>query len=95
MRFGCAALPSHSEYRVPDPGRSSAVNTQSPQPELSFAYAVHQFNAGDRDRSVAERLEPEHHSNALLDAAMVLFNEVIEVFRGPQLCLRRQTTSSR
>ena len=85
MRVGCAALPSHSEYRVPDSGRSSAVDTQSSQPELSFAYAVHQFNAGDRDRRVAELLEPQHDRNALLDAAMVLFNQVIEVLDWSQL----------
>jgi hypothetical protein len=42
---------------------------------------VHQFNAGDRDRRVAELLEPQHDRNALLDAAMVLFNQVIEVLR--------------
>ena len=94
MRAGYAALSSHSEYCVPDTGRSSAVNTQSPQIELSFAYAVHQFNAGDRDCRVAELLEPEHHRNALLDATMVLFNQVIEVFRGSQLGCGRQPTSS-
>jgi hypothetical protein len=71
MRVGRAALPSHSEDCVPDSGRSSALNTESTQPELSFAYAVHQFNAGDRDRRVAELLEPQHDRNALLDAAMV------------------------
>ena len=67
------------------PGAAPPLNTQPPQPELSLACAVHPFKAGDRDRSVAELLEPEHHSNALLDAAMVLFNQVIEIFRGPQL----------
>ena len=72
MRIGCASLPSGSEYCVPDFGRSSALNTQTLQAELSFADAVHQFNTGDRDHCIAELLEPEHHSNALLDASMVL-----------------------
>jgi hypothetical protein len=56
VRF--AALPPGSEYRVPDSGRSSALDTETPQTELSFTDAVHQFNAGDRDRRVAELLEP-------------------------------------
>jgi nucleotide-binding universal stress UspA family protein len=42
---GFAALPSGSEYRVPDPGRSSALNTRRAQVELSLADAVHQLNA--------------------------------------------------
>jgi hypothetical protein len=69
-----AALPSGSEYCVPDAGRSSALNTETPQGELSLTDAVHQFNTGDRDHCIAELLEPQHHSNPLLDAAMVLFN---------------------
>jgi hypothetical protein len=68
MRIGCAALPSGSEYCFADFGHRSALNTQTPQAELSFADAVHQFNIGDRDHCVAELLEPQHHSNALLDA---------------------------
>jgi len=87
-RFGCTSLPSGSEYCVSDSGRSSALNTQTPQAELSFADAVHQFNAGDRDHCIAELLEPKHHSNALLDASMILFNQVIEVLRRPQPRLR-------
>ena len=92
MRIGCASLPSGSEYCVPDSRHSSAMNTQTPQAELSFADAVHQFNTGDRDHCIAELLEPQHHSNALLDASMVLFNQFIEVLRRPQPRLRRQGT---
>jgi hypothetical protein len=81
-RVGFAALPSGSEYRVPDSGRSSALDIETPQAELSFTDAVHQFIAGDRDRRVAEMLDPQDHSNALLDAAVVLLNQVIEVDRS-------------
>jgi hypothetical protein len=35
------------------------------QVELSLTDAVHQLNAGDRDRRVAELLEPQHHSDTL------------------------------
>jgi hypothetical protein len=57
-RVGFAALLSGSEYRVPDSGRSSTLNTEAAQIELSLADAVHQLNASDRDRRVAELLEP-------------------------------------
>jgi hypothetical protein len=40
------------------PGAAPPLNTQPPQPELSLACAVHPFKAGDRDRSVAELLNP-------------------------------------
>ena len=55
---------------------------------------MHQLNAGDHDRRVAELLEPQHHSHTLLDAAVVLLNQVIEMLRRPQLGLRRQRTIS-
>ena len=42
--------------------------------------------------AVAELLEPQHYSNALLDAAVVLLNQVIEVFRRTQFGVPRQRT---
>jgi hypothetical protein len=48
---------------------------------------VHQLDAGDRDRRITELLETKHHSDALLDAPMVLFNQV---FLRAQLRVRRQ-----
>ena len=53
------------------------MNTETPQAGLSLTDAVHQFNADDRDSCVAKQLEPQHHSNALLDAAVVLLNQVL------------------
>ena len=88
----CLQAPS-----IPDAGRSSALNTQTPQVELAFLAfpdAVHQLNTGDRDHSISELPESLHHSNALLDASMVLFNQPIEVFRPPQPRLRRHATIS-
>jgi hypothetical protein len=52
IRVGCGALPSGSEYRVPDCGRSCALNSGTPHAELSFTDAVHQFNAGDCDHRI-------------------------------------------
>ena len=67
------------------------MNTEMSQRELPFADAVHQLDAGDRGRSIAELLEAEHHGDALLDA-VVLLNEVVEVFRRAQLRVGRQRT---
>jgi hypothetical protein len=53
---------------------------------------LHQFNTGDRDCCIAKPLEAQHRGNALLDVAMVLLNQVIEVVRRPQPGLRRQGT---
>jgi len=39
-----------------------------------------QFHAGDRDGRGRERLEAGHRRTALLDGAVVLLDEVIEVF---------------
>ena len=66
------------------------MNTERSQPELPFADAVHQLDAGDRGRSIAELLEAEHHGDALLDVSVVLLNEVVEVFRRAQLRVGRQ-----
>jgi len=77
MCVAFAVLPSGSEYRVPDSGRSFALSTKTAQVELSLTDGVHQLNAGDRNRGVAELLEPQHHSDTLLDAAVVMLNQVI------------------
>ena len=61
------------------------MNTETSQAELPLADAVHQLDAGDRDRHIVEPLETKHHSDALLDAPMVLLNQVVQVFRRAQL----------
>ena len=45
------ALPSGSEDRVPDFGRSSALSSETPHTKLSLTDAMHKLNAGDRDRA--------------------------------------------
>jgi len=91
-RISCAALPSGFQYRLPDCGRGSAMNTEAPQVELSLTDAVHQFDPGYCDRCVAELLEPQYRRNTLPDATMVLLNQGIEVFRRPQFGAPRQRT---
>jgi hypothetical protein len=38
---------------------------------------MHQLDASDRDRRMAELLEAEHYSDTLLDAPVILLNQVI------------------
>src|SRR5258708_3295456 len=52
-----AVQTSSPKHRVPDCRRSSALNAQTPQSELSLADAMHQLDAGDRDRRIPEVLE--------------------------------------
>ena len=46
---------------------------------------MHEFDAGDRNRRVPKSLEAEHWTQTKLDGSMVLFNQIIEVFRRSQL----------
>src|SRR6266851_4269383 len=86
----CAAQTSSPKHRVPDCRRSSALNAQTSQSELSLADAMHQLDAGDRDRRIPEPLEAEHHRDALLHAPMVLLNQVVQVLRRAQVRVRGQ-----
>jgi len=84
------ALPAGTEHRVADCRRSSTLNAQTSQSELSLADAMHQLDAGDRDRRIPEHLEPEHRHCALLHTSMVLLNQVVQVLRRAQLRVRRK-----
>ena len=58
-----------------------ALKAQMPKRELPFANAMQQFNAGERDGRTIEMLKTEHRADARFHAAMILFDNVIEVFR--------------
>ena len=49
---------------------------------------MHEFDAGDGDRGGSKLLQAEHWTQAKLDRPVVLFNEVIEVFRRSNLSPR-------
>jgi hypothetical protein len=53
-----AVRTSSPKHRIPGCRRSSAVNAQTSQSELSLADAMHQLDAGDRERRIPEPLEP-------------------------------------
>lgn len=42
-----------------------------------------QLDSGNRDRSVAERLESLHRRTAALDGAVILLNDIVEVLAAP------------
>ena len=46
---------------------------------------MHEFDAGDRNRRTSKSLKPEHRAQTKFDGSMVLFNQIIEVFRRSQL----------
>ena len=48
--------------------------------ELALADHVHEFDAGEHAVGGAERFEVEHRPSHPLDGAMVLFDDVVEVF---------------
>jgi hypothetical protein len=50
------------------------------QPDLPLADAMHQLDAGDRDRCVTKLLQAKHHGDAVLDAPMVLLNRLFKYF---------------
>ena len=66
------------------------MNAETSQFELFLPNAVQQFDAGNRDRCIAEPLETEHHGDALLHPPMVLLDQVIQIFRRAQLRLRSE-----
>src|SRR5260221_7379724 len=70
----CAAQTSSPKHRVPDCRRSSALNAQTSQSELSLADAMHQLDPCDRDLRIPEPLAAEHHGVAPLHAPMFLLN---------------------
>jgi hypothetical protein len=43
---------------------------------------MYEFNAGDGDRGTSKPLQSKHRTQAKFDRSVILFNEVIQLFRG-------------
>jgi hypothetical protein len=67
------------------------TSTPTAKRELSLANAVGEFDAGDRDGGICERLESCHRSASPLDRAMVLLDKVVEV----TVCANRYVAPTR
>jgi len=55
------------------------LRTQPAQSELSFTYAMHQLDTGDRDNGVSKVLEAQHHYDPLLLTSVVLLDQIVQV----------------
>ena len=69
------------QYRIPDGGRTSFFEEQATEVELSLVNPAKQFDAGNGGRRSPEPLEAEHWTDAQLDAAVVLLDQVVQVLR--------------
>jgi integrase/recombinase XerD len=86
----CTVETSSLEHGIPHCRRKSTLDTQTSQSELSLADAMHQFDAGDRNRRGREALEAQHRGDSLFHAPMVLLDQIVQVLRRPQLRLGGQ-----
>ena len=73
------------EYRIPECRDSLVVETETPQGELPFANTVEQFDAGDGRSCAIKVLEAEHRSGPGFDTTVILFDQIVQVFRRSQL----------
>src|SRR3979490_1449576 len=74
---------------IPDGGRCGVLEPESAEVELRFANAMHQLDSRNRGRGTPEPFEAEHHVCSGLDVSMVLFYQVVQVLRGPDLRVLR------
>jgi hypothetical protein len=66
---------------LPDGGRPSIFEAQPAEVELSLLNPAKQFDARNSDHRGSELLEAEHWTDAQLDVAVALFDQVVRVFR--------------
>jgi len=67
---------SHRPFGFPRP---ATAMTATPKRELVLANTVGEFDAGDRNGCIVERLKASHRGAAPLDRAAVLLDEVVEI----------------
>ncbi len=85
---GLSAGPgSCGEHCIPDGRRSLVFDAQGTKRELVLADAAEQFDAGDRRGRAIIVLEAEHGPGPEFDPAMILLDQVVQIFRGSQFAL--------
>lgn len=77
----CISYGSGSEHRTPDFGRTCPSGFKFALCESKHSDAMQELDGGSCDRRVSEALEPEHGTKAKLDGSVILFNEIIQIFR--------------
>ena len=75
---------------IPDGELSGVLKRESGEIELTLANTMHQLDARNRGRGTPKPFESEHHLRSGLDVSMVLFDQVIQILRGPHLRSLRQ-----
>ena len=80
MRSGvpqsCGSRESHRPFGFPRP---ATATTATPKRELLLANTVGEFDAGERNGRIVERLEASHRGAVPLDRAVVLLDDVVEI----------------
>lgn len=80
----CSRLPllceSQCPFGLPRPATSSTTTTKR---ELSLANPTGQLDPRNRDGCIRERLETRHRRTTSFDRAVVLLNQVVEIFVRP------------
>lgn len=76
--------------RTPGRKRNEILEVELREVKLTFASSLHQFDARQRNRCAPETFETKHDICPALDVAMVLFDQIIEVFRRSNLCIFTQ-----
>ena len=72
----CGSSESHRPFGFPRPATATSA---TPKRELVLANAVGEFDAGERNGRVVERLEASHRGAAPLDRAVLLLDEVVKI----------------
>src|SRR5882757_10160761 len=78
-----AVFKSSSEHRIPECRRGLVFEAEAAEEELILVNTTKQFHSGNGDRSRGEVLESEHGAGSGLDAAVVLFDQVVQILRRP------------
>lgn len=63
------------------------MSAQSTQVELPFADSMYELDAANRDGYGYKAFQAKHGAKPRLDVAMILLNEIVEVFRRPKFRL--------
>jgi hypothetical protein len=76
---------SSGENCIPNFGCHFVFNAKLSEFELTFPDPMGEFNAGDGDRGAPKALQSKHWTQTKFDRSMVLFDQIVQIFRGPYL----------
>lgn len=75
-----APVDSRSQNSRPDFGRSLPLSRKNTQVKLPFANAMHGLDATNCRGSTSEVLQAQHDPQPGLHVAMILFDQIVQVF---------------